>query len=873
MLNLLKSIIVTLAILSSLASAQVTYTATNSDLNTPANWTLLQLTARNGNGNCTFSASSASSPNTDRIQVNWTVDNASTGRRGEVGLLFNAASYSAGTTGAVQSIDFTVNQAYVLLSPKSRLLIRQSGKYYVSSNEFFQTTQNSTNLTDTNFSELDTGSTGSTNIIVNNGSNPDFSATGGTMDFGIWCFQASSGQAGGSSTEGAFDSGEFSVTVNPVDGSLQPFAAYTRTLPEEEASPTPAAGLPNILFIMCDDLGYGDTGFTGHPAIETPAIDTLRTEGAFCTNYYSAANICSPSRASTMTGRMPYRLGIYSFIRDAEDYVHLDHSETTFPQVLKKVGYECANIGKWHVSHLDAVSPENLPTMRHYGFDYWLSSDNNLQILDKDEWWRNETRVNTIRGPLDEHLYAGQVVSDEILDWLANTRDDNKPFLLLANYYEPHADSKAPDSIIAKYDSRGLGYANGPAQYYACVEHVDQQIKRVLEYIDGPSGLKSNTLVIFTSDHGPNPTSTSQYGTAAPFRGTKYQVWDGSTHVPAIIRWPGKVTANSTITEAIGNIDLLQTLANITGAEQHLPIDRPLDGTDFSPLLDGVGAFSRTTPLQWHYYKSSASILQTYDPGSPQAAMRIGDFMISAWYDSPVSFNNVRWMPIVGNNGGIIEMDYITGTGTQTSKTLSSSQGTYRLHNIATDPHQNTDIYNSGDSSHLAMRDQLIASHQALRASAPGWGFRTDATDYTSFSSWRNSHWSGADATNDFVSGEDADPDGDGHTNLREYALATDPNAHDTAAVRYAAGPKDVDVGGTVSSYLTFELNTSIDGAAKLEGNYSTDLFSWDNTPSQFVLMNRLRNTDGTYRVFYRYAEPISDEGEEREFIRMKITP
>jgi len=867
MLHSLKSLIVTLAILPSFTLAQVTYTATNSDLNTPANWTLLQLTARNSNGDCTYSASSVSSPNANRIQVNWTVDNASQGRRGEVGLLFNAASYDPSSADAVQSINFTINHAYVTISPKARLLIRQGGKYYVSSGDFSQTTQTSSNLTASNFSELNTTSTGTTGILVNSVSNPDFSATGGTMDFGIWCFQASSGQAGGSSTEAAFDSGEFSVTVNPIDGSLQPFATYTRTLPEEDASPTPAAGLPNILIIMCDDLGYGDTGLTGHPAIETPAIDTLRTEGAFCTNYYSAANICSPSRASTMTGRMPYRLGIYSFIRDAEDYVHLDHSETTYPQVLKKVGYECANIGKWHVSHLDAISPENLPTMRHYGFDYWLSSDNNLQILNKNGWWRNESQVGTING------YAGTVVSDEILDWLTNTRNTNKPFLLLANYYEPHADSKAPDSIIAKYDSRGLGYASGPAQYYACVEHVDQQIARVLAYIDADSNLKNNTLVIFTSDHGPNPSSTSQYGTAAPYRGTKYQCWDGSTHVPAVIRWPGKVAANSTITETIGNIDLLQTLANITGAEQYLPTDRPLDGADFSPLLDGVGTFSRTTPLQWHYYKSSASSLQNYDPGSPQAAMRIGDYMISGWYDNPVAFNNVRWMPIVGNNDGIIEMDYITGTGTQASKTLSSTQGTFKLYNITTDPHQDTDIYNSGDSAHVAMRDQLIASHQALRDAAPGWGFRTDDTDYTNYTNWRNSHWSGADATDDLISGEDADPDNDGHTNLREYALATNPRAHDATAVRYVAGPKDIDVGGTVSPYLTFEFNTSINGAAKLEGNYSTDLFAWDNTPSQFVLMNRLRNTDGTHRIFYRYAEPIGDEGKNREFLRLKINP
>ncbi|NWK54135.1 sulfatase-like hydrolase/transferase [Verrucomicrobiaceae bacterium N1E253] len=840
------------------------YSASPSELNTPADWTLLELVARNANGDCSFSSSSVTSPEIDRIQVNWAVDNTSSGRRGEVGLVLNSASYDPKVSGAIQSIDFSINHAYEIISPKARLLIQQAGKYYVSSPHFYATTQTTTGLRADDFSELDLTVVGSTGELYVANSHPDFTEEGAVMVFGIWAFQASSSQTAGSTTMAAFSSGAFSVTLHQPNDTLQPFADYTRVEPEEDVAPISAAGLPNILVIMCDDLGYGDTEITGHPAIKTPNIKSLREEGAYFTNYYSAANICSPSRASMMTGRMPYRLGIYSFIRDAEDFVHLDHSEITIPQVLKKVGYECANIGKWHVSHLDAITPEHLPTMRHYGFNYWLSSDNNLQILNKNGWWRNETKVGTING------YAGTVVSDEIIDWLDNTRDASRPFLLFANYYEPHADSKAPDSLIAKYDSRGAGYDDGPAQYYACVEHVDQQIGRMLAHLDADAGLKENTLVIFTSDHGPNPGSTSRYGTSAPYRGTKYQCWDGSTHVPAIIRWPGRVAANSTITESVGSIDLLQTLAAITGGESYLPTDRPLDGTDFSSLLTGVGDFNRTTPLQWHYYKSSASSLVS---GSPQASMRLGDYIIAAWYDNPFSFGNVRWMPIVGNNNGIIEMDYITGTGTQSDKTLSSTQGTYRLYNIASDPHQDTDIYNSDNPAHVAMRDQLIASHQSLRLAAPGWGFRSDATDYSSYTAWRNSHWSGDDASNDLISGADADPDNDGCKNLMEYALATNPKQLDAVSRRYQAGIQRYDVDGLVSFYDGFEFNTSSSVDAQLEGSYSSNLEDWENDPSQFILTNRLRNPDGTYRVFYRMVNPLSANGEDRGFIRLSISP
>ncbi len=346
------------------------------------------------------------------------------------------------------------------------------------------------------------------------------------------------------------------------------------------------------------------------------------------------------------------------------------------------------------------------------------------------------------------------------------------------------------------------------------MEHLDQQIGRVLTQLD-TSGLADNTLVLFTSDHGPNPTAESRYGTAAPYRGTKYQVWDGSTHVPAIIRWPGKGAPGSTITETIGSIDLLQTLASIAGATGHLPKERPLDGADFAPLLTGTGAYTRSTPLQWHYYKSSASLLAS---GSPQAAMRVGDFV------------------------------------------------------IATDPHQDTDIYDPDTPAHTALRDRLIASHQSLRARAPGWGFRSDAPDYSSYAAWRNSHWSGPDATDDAISGRDADPDSDGCGNLREYAMASDPKIRDSPLCGYVTGVEEFDIGGTTASYLTFSFNAAKSGAAKFEENHSGDLSEGDPDPGRFVLTNRLRNPDGTCRIFYRSTRPVGADGTDREFIRLNVS-
>ena len=830
-----------LGIDGSRADLQSELGASGSDLDSPARWELVELSARNPAGTCSITASSLASPEQHRLLVRWTVENQTRGRRGEVALLLRSASIEPAACGGIDTVGFTVEHAFEQGTPKARFLIRQAGKYFVSSPPFSQTSHTGLRLAASDFSEVDTGDTGSTNISLDTESHPDFSRAGPRLEFGVWSFQAAAAQAAGTATTTAFSLGAFSVSVEPIDDALRPFAPETGAPSPPAPRPAAAPGLPNIVIIQCDDLGYGDLSLTGHPAIQSPNIDRLASQGATCTQYYSAANVCSPSRSSLLTGRMPYRLGIYSFIRDAQDYVHLAHDEITLPQVLRQVGYQCANIGKWHVSHLDATEEEDLPTMNEYGFDYWLSSDNNLQILNKDGWWRNHTRVGTIEG------YAATVVSDEAIGWLEDSRDPARPFLLFANYYEPHADSEAPPELKEKYAK--LGHAAGPARYYACVEHLDQQVGRLLGALDRLGLGDEQTIVLFTSDHGPNPTSTSRFGTAAPFRGTKYEVWDGSTHVPAVIRWPGTVAPGSTIDETIGSIDLLQTLATIAGANRYLPADRVLDGTDFSPLLTGRGQFGRRTPLQWHYYKSSAAMLSG---GSPQAALRQGDLVITGCYERPTAFGNVRWMPIPSQNDGIIEMDYITGTGSQAENRLSTGRGTFRLYDLSRDPEQREDLFDPALPLHLTMRDQLIAYHESLRGAGPGWGFRRDAPDYSSYANWLASHSADATALERQLADPRADPDADGYANLLEYALAASPLAKPKRDLFEASYEQ---VRG--ENFLTLSFKTSRDSRARLFCEISYDLDHWE--PCSFLLTKRRRETDGTYRVFFRSESPVRD--------------
>lgn len=152
---------------------------------------------------------------------------------------------------------------------------------------------------------------------------------------------------------------------------------------------------PNIIVIVADDLGYGDLGFTGHPKIKTPHLDQLAKGGATFTHFYSPAQVCSPSRAATMTGKMPHRHGIYSFIGGSSgSLVHLPKSEVTIPQLLRKNGYQTAIIGKWHCSLIGVqiarqkAKINDIPSMDHYGFDYWFCSDDNAKIRNKPGWIR-----------------------------------------------------------------------------------------------------------------------------------------------------------------------------------------------------------------------------------------------------------------------------------------------------------------------------------------------------------------------------------------------------------------------------------------------------------------------------------------------------
>jgi len=367
---------------------------------------------------------------------------------------------------------------------------------------------------------------------------------------------------------------------------------------------------PNIVLIYADDLGYGDLGVYGHPTLRTPNLDRLAAQGLRLTSYYAPSPLCSPSRASLLTGRIHYRTGIESWIPPDTD-VQLGPREITIAKLLKEKGYATFLGGKWHLNGGLGVAAHTQP--QDHGFDHWLA----LHAWAKPHH-RNPLNFYRNGEPLGEVIgYPAQITVDEAIGWLER-QESSSPFFLFLPLVEPHSTLANPDSFNELYAEFTRGdpdpipnmggppdnlEARGPGEYYANVTHMDHQIGRLLEHLDR-AGLADDTLVIFTSDNGPVTTDwrhwweINLYGSTGGFRGRKADLYEGGIRVPAIVRWPGRVARGSVSDAPVVGYDVLPTLASIVGFD--VPQDRPIDGEDFSALLRGED-FERSRPIYWEF--------------------------------------------------------------------------------------------------------------------------------------------------------------------------------------------------------------------------------------------------------------------------------
>ena len=362
-----------------------------------------------------------------------------------------------------------------------------------------------------------------------------------------------------------------------------------------------ASDRPNFLVFLCDDLGYGDLSSYGHPNIQTPNLDRMAAAGIRLTACYSAAPVCSPSRVGLLTGRNPNKAGVYDWIPhagaeqkdDLRDLVHMRENETTLPGLLKSSNYQTCLVGKWHCN--GKFNSSEQPQPHHFGFDHWLATQNNAYPSHENP--TNFVRNGTEIGPMEG--YSCQLIVDEAIRWL-DSQEENDPFYLQITFHEPHEPVASPPSLVKKYLE--ITGDEDQAQYFANVENVDLAVGKMMQALK-ERGLDKNTLVVFTSDNGPETLNryrraNRSFGSPGQLKGMKLWTHEAGFRVPGIIHWPDKIRSGRTVDLPVSSLDLLPTFCHLAGVQ--MP-EKEWDGANITPLLEG-DAFEREKPLLWCFY-------------------------------------------------------------------------------------------------------------------------------------------------------------------------------------------------------------------------------------------------------------------------------
>lgn len=379
---------------------------------------------------------------------------------------------------------------------------------------------------------------------------------------------------------------------------------------------------PNIVFILADDLGYGDLGFLGQEYIETPTIDRLAMEGMFFSNHYAGAPVCAPSRSAFITGLHTGHTPVRgNFEVQPEGQYPLPDTLQNMSKILKDAGYVTGAFGKWG---LGFVGTSGDPSRQ--GFDQFFGY--NCQRYAHRYYpaylWDNQEKVDLPgNGWVEKSTYAPDVIQEKTLAFIEENQ--NAPFFLFMPIVLPHAELAAPDDeLLIKYRAKfgeetphvggkGADYGDDMAisayqsqayphaTFAAMVERIDQYVGAVMDKLE-ELGLEENTIVIFTSDNGAHQEGGADpdfFDSNGPFRGYKRDLYEGGIRVPLIVKWPGKVKAGSQSDQPTAFWDWLPTFAEITGSEE----PEGIDGVSFLPTLLGKEGQKEHDYLYWEFHE------------------------------------------------------------------------------------------------------------------------------------------------------------------------------------------------------------------------------------------------------------------------------
>jgi len=453
----------------------------------------------------------------------------------------------------------------------------------------------------------------------------------------------------------------------------------------------------NFVQILTDDQGWGDLGCFGHPFIKTPHIDQLAAEGMTFTHCYAADSVCSPSRAAILTGRTPFRTGVYRWI-PASHFCHLPKDEVTTPQVLRNNGYQTAHFGKWHLSHYTEKRLPNgfdyedfafggewvgQPSMDDYGYDYWFAAGNVARSNHRNpgNFFLNGQAMGEMEG------FSAQIVAREFVTWMKNHRQEGVPFFVTVWFQEPHGPVNSDPDYLKRYSD-----LSDPSlrQYYANITQIDEAVGVIVGALRD-QGLFDDTMLWYTSDNGPegkhefgtfntsdSPYDNSRYrGSTGGLRGRKRHTHDGGIRVPGVVSWPrgfreAGIMPGTVCAEPIIGSDLFPTTLDAAGLP--VPDGRVLDSCSILPLLQGK-PFERQRPLYWR---------NTFF--DRQVALRDGDWKILA--------------------DPLLE--------------------TFELHNMADDPREMSDLSRQYPEVFERLKQELIAYDSDVLGEGPDWWKREE---------------------------------------------------------------------------------------------------------------------------------------------------
>ncbi len=394
---------------------------------------------------------------------------------------------------------------------------------------------------------------------------------------------------------------------------------------------------PNFVVIFCDDLGYGDLACFGHPTIATPNLDRMAAEGMKLTQFYSAAPVCTPSRAALMTGRLPLRSGMCSNKRrvlfpNSKGGIPAD--EMTIAEALKSKGYATACVGKWHLGHL----PPFLPTSNGFDSYFGIPYSNDMDRVagepkgrdafwnPKSEYWNvpllRDTAVT--ERPADQTTITRRYTEEAVKFIKANKA---QPFFRYLPHSMPH---------VPLFRSESFAGASRRGLFGDVIEEIDWSVGQVLDTLREQQ-LDKNTLVMFTSDNGPWLIFDDHGGSAGLLRDGKGSTWEGGMREPTLAWWPGKIAAGSVGREVASTMDVFATVHSLAGME--LPTDRVLDSHDLSPLLFENRPTSRQALFYYRAYELMAvrvgpwkAHYQTQDAYGPNSRQAVK-------HDPPILYN------------------------------------------------------------------------------------------------------------------------------------------------------------------------------------------------------------------------------------------